>query len=216
MPSSARQSNQLILSMLSHTVHCQRLQLRLFLRAIVAPHCSLCLGRCVPLSQRVATPAMITKPIAWNRVGTAFIALMKREARHRLERHYNTCANRKKQCRPNETKPYLNATHPRKRQNIPTNGHTPSRIKSTHTRLTYTRDAPARARSPGGWLPSTCTHRTRHNPTKVWMQRQAGSPPRPPDDRSDGHATVPWRGVASWSLGTGSWIGRAWRSARRF
>ena len=48
----------------------------------------------------------------------------------------NACANRKKQCRPNETKPYSNATHPRKRQNDPTNGHTPSRIKSMHTRLT--------------------------------------------------------------------------------
>ena len=34
------------------------------------------------------------------------------EARHRLERQYNACANRKKQCRPNETKPYSNATHP--------------------------------------------------------------------------------------------------------
>ena len=27
------------------------------------------------------------------------------EARHRLERQYNACANRKKQCRPNEPKP---------------------------------------------------------------------------------------------------------------
>ena len=34
-----------------------------------------------------------------------------REARHRLERQYNARANRKKQCRPNETKPYSNATH---------------------------------------------------------------------------------------------------------
>ena len=58
------------------------------------------------------------------------------EARHRLERQYDACADRKKQCRPNETKPYCNATHPCKRQNDPTNGHTPSRIKSTHTRLT--------------------------------------------------------------------------------
>ena len=45
-------------------------------------------------------------------------------------------------CRPNETRPYSNATHPRKRQNNPTNGHTPSRIKSTHTRLTYTKTRP--------------------------------------------------------------------------
>ena len=55
------------------------------------------------------------------------------DARHCLERQYNACANRKKQCRPNKTKPYSNATHPRKRQNNPTNGHTLSRIKSTHT-----------------------------------------------------------------------------------
>ena len=34
------------------------------------------------------------------------------EARHRLERQYTACANRKKQCRPNETQPYSNATHP--------------------------------------------------------------------------------------------------------
>ena len=40
------------------------------------------------------------------------------EARHRLERQYNACANLKKQCRPNETKPYFNTTHPRKRQMI--------------------------------------------------------------------------------------------------
>ena len=73
------------------------------------------------------------------------------EARHRLERQYNACANRKKQCRPNETTPYSNATHPRKRQNNPTNGHTPSRIKLTHTRLTY---AGTRPHAPG-----TCTHR---------------------------------------------------------
>ena len=59
------------------------------------------------------------------------------EVRHRLERQHNACANRKKQCRPNETKPHSNATHPRKRKNNPTNGHTPSRITSTHTHLTY-------------------------------------------------------------------------------
>ena len=39
-----------------------------------------------------------------------------REARQRRERQYNTRANRKKQCRPNETKPYCNATHPHERQ----------------------------------------------------------------------------------------------------
>ena len=62
------------------------------------------------------------------------------EARHRLERQYKTCANCKKQCRPNETKPYSNAF---KRQNNPTNGHTPSCIKSTHTSH-INRDAGAR------------------------------------------------------------------------
>ena len=41
-------------------------------------------------------------------------------------RQYNACANREKQRRPNETKPYSNATHPRKRQNDPANGHTQS------------------------------------------------------------------------------------------
>ena len=148
MPSSARQSNQLILSMLSHTVHCQRLQLRLFLRAIVAPHCSLCLGRCVPLSQRVATPAMITKPIAWNRVGTAFIALMKREARHRLERHYNTCANRKKQCRPNETKPNHTSTrHTRAKDKIFLQMVTPQAASSQRTHVSRTQGT--RPHAPG-------------------------------------------------------------------
>ena len=61
-----------------------------------------------------------------------------REARQRPERQYSTHANRKKQCRPNETKPHSDATHPHKRQNRLTNGHSQSRIKSTHTRLTYT------------------------------------------------------------------------------
>ena len=38
-------------------------------------------------------------------------------------RQYNACVNRKKQCRSNESKPYSNATHPRKGQNTPTIGH---------------------------------------------------------------------------------------------
>ena len=45
--------------------------------------------------------------------------------RHRPERQCNACANRRKQCSPNETKSYSNPTPPRKRQNNPTNGHTP-------------------------------------------------------------------------------------------
>ena len=48
------------------------------------------------------------------------------ETRHRLELQYNACANCKKHCRPYETKLYANATHPRKRQNKPTNDHTPN------------------------------------------------------------------------------------------
>ena len=50
--------------------------------------------------------------------------------------------HRQKQCRPNETKPYPNASNPCKRLNSPTNGHTPSRIESTHTRLTCTGTRP--------------------------------------------------------------------------
>ena len=40
-----------------------------------------------------------------------------REARQRPERQNSTHANRKKQRRPNETKPHSDATHPHKRQN---------------------------------------------------------------------------------------------------
>ena len=54
-------------------------------------------------------------------------------ARHRPERQYNAGANRRKQCSPTETKSYANPTPPRKRQNNPTNGHTPRRMKPTHT-----------------------------------------------------------------------------------
>ena len=46
--------------------------------------------------------------------------------------------NRKKQCKPNKTKPHSNVIHPRKRHNDPTHSHAPSCIKSTHTRRTYT------------------------------------------------------------------------------
>ena len=105
------------------------------------------------------------------------------EARHRLERQYNACAKRKKQCRPNETKPYSNATHPRKRQNDITNGHTPSR--NAHTSHVH-RDAPARTRSPGGSPPSTCTH-------SVTTRRRCGrndkheSPREPPTGTVNQH-----------------------------
>ena len=63
-------------------------------------------------------------------------------ARHRPERQHNARSKRRKQCSPNETKPYSNPTPPRKRQNTPKNGHTPRRMKPTHTRLTYTRMRP--------------------------------------------------------------------------
>ena len=67
------------------------------------------------------TPAPLGKFPSWCYTGKAT------EARHRLERQHNACAsgnrkmatarwqpqdgNRKKQCRPNETKPHSNATH---------------------------------------------------------------------------------------------------------
>ena len=51
--------------------------------------------------------------------------------RHRPERQHNARANRRKQCSPNETKPYSKPTLPRKRQTTPTNGHTPRRWKPT-------------------------------------------------------------------------------------
>ena len=53
---------------------------------------------------------------------------------HRPERQHNARTNRRKQGSPNETKPYSNPTPPRKRQNTPTNGHTPRCMKPTHTR----------------------------------------------------------------------------------
>ena len=47
--------------------------------------------------------------------------------RHRPERQHNARSNRKKQCSPNETKPYSKPTLLRKRQTTPTTGHTPRR-----------------------------------------------------------------------------------------
>ena len=49
-------------------------------------------------------------------------------ARHRPERQHNARSNRRKQCSSNETIPYPSPTPPRKRQNTPTNGHTPHRM----------------------------------------------------------------------------------------
>ena len=98
------------------------------------------------------------------------------EARHRLERQYNGCADRKEQYRPNETKPYSNVSHLYKRHNNPTNGHTPSRMKSTHTRLTYTGTPPHSPGQQAGDHPVPA-HTERHSPSKVWTQRQARRPP---------------------------------------
>ena len=103
------------------------------------------------------------------------------EARHCLERQYNACANRnyrscKTQCRPNETKPYSNAPYPCIRQSNPTIVHTPSRIKSTHTRITYIGTRPHAPGHQAGDHPVPA-HTERHKPSKVWTQRQAGSPP---------------------------------------
>ena len=56
-------------------------------------------------------------------------------ARHRPERQHIARTNRRKQCSPTETKLYSNPTPPRKRQNTPTSGHTPRRMKPTHTRM---------------------------------------------------------------------------------
>ena len=75
------------------------------------------------------TPSMISwLPVCYTRKATP--------ARHRPERQHNTRSNRRKQRSANETKPYSNPTPPRKRQTTPTNGHTPRRMKPTHTRLT--------------------------------------------------------------------------------
>ena len=97
--------------------------------------------------------------------------------RHRPERQHNARSNRRKQCSPNETKPYSKPTLPRKRQTTPTNGHTPRRWKPTHTRLTYTRirpDAPSHQAGDQYLVPA---HTERHNPPRLRTQRQSGSPP---------------------------------------
>ena len=91
--------------------------------------------------------------------------------RHRPERQHNARANRRKQCSPNEIKPYSKPTLPRKRQTTPTNGHTPRRLKPTHTRLTYTRIRPHTPSHQAGDHPVPA-HTERHNPPRLWTQRQ--------------------------------------------
>ena len=64
------------------------------------------------------------------------------------------------------TEPHSNATHPHKRQNNLTNGHTPSRIKSTHTHLTYTGTGP---HAPGHWA-TQCLHTQSVTTCRRWTQ----------------------------------------------
>ena len=115
--------------------------------------------------------------IGFTSAGWRFGGCKATSARHRPERQYNTCANCRKQCSPNETKSYSNPTPPRKRQNNPINGHTPRRMKPTHTRLTYTRMRPHAPSHQAGDHPVPA-HTERHNASKVWTQRQSGFPPR--------------------------------------
>ena len=61
-------------------------------------------------------------------------------ARHRPERQYSACANRRKQCSPNETKSLSNPTPPRKIQNDPTNGHTPRGWQGRRTHVSRTQE----------------------------------------------------------------------------
>ena len=91
--------------------------------------------------------------------------------RHRPERQHNARSNRRKQCSPNETKPYSKPTLPRKRQTTPTNGDTPRRLKPTHTRLTYTRMRPHAPSHQAGDHPVPA-HTERHNPPRLRTQRQ--------------------------------------------
>ena len=78
---------------------------------------------------------------------------------------------------PNETKPYSKPTLPRKWQTTPRNGHTPRRLKPTHTRLTYTRMRPHAPSHQAGDHPVPA-HTERHNPPRLRTQRKSGLPPR--------------------------------------
>ena len=97
--------------------------------------------KCIALPRLHAASLAIS--VLVSRVVTAVCRAEKATpTRHRPERQHNTRSNRRKQCSPNETKPYSKPTPPCKRQSTPTNGHTPRRMKPTHTRLTYTRMRP--------------------------------------------------------------------------
>ena len=90
--------------------------------------------------------------------------------------HVPTARSSADPTKPTHT-PYSNMTHPRKRENGPTNGPTQCRIKSTHTRLTCTGTRPHAPGHQAGDPPAPA-HTERHNPSKVWTQQQARSPPR--------------------------------------
>ena len=107
-------------------------------------------------------------------------------ARHRPERQHNARSNCRKQCGPNETIPYSNPTPLRKRQNTPTNGHTPRRMKPTHTLVTYTRMRPHAPSHQAGDHPVPA-HTERHNPPKLRTQRQSGLSPRAASSQGQRH-----------------------------
>ena len=132
-------------------------------------------------------------------------------ARPRPERQHNARSNRRKQCSPSETKPYANPTPPRKRQNTPTNGHTPRRMKPTHTRLTYTRMPPHAPSHQAGDHPVPA-HSERHNPPKLWTQRQSGLPPRAASSEGQWHRCRSSRKESVWGsqAGGGGHVLLAW------
>ena len=107
------------------------------------------------------------------------------------------------------TKPNHTPTPPRKRQNNPTNGDTPRRMKPTHTRLTYTRMRPHAPSHQAGDHPVPA-HTEHHNPSKVWTQRQSGLPPRAVSSQGQRHRCRSSRKQSVW----GSQAGKAgvWRS----
>ena len=78
--------------------------------------------------------------------------------------------NRKKQCKPNETRPDSNTIHAHTRHSNFTRSQTPSRVnlKSTHTCRTYTGvRPPAPGHQEAGHPVPARTDR--HNPPWVWM-----------------------------------------------
>ena len=73
--------------------------------------------------------------------------------------------------KPNQIR-YTLASLKFKKQNDPTNSHTPSRIKTTHTRRTHTGMRPHAPGQQAGDHPVPADTE-RHNPSKVLTQRQA-------------------------------------------